>query len=306
MLLAIAGNQSCSLIQFRFFAVILFLSLLVLYAVPAIGQQESDLGAGASIAQGMAQYGYLSDTSPRNTLDRVRRSGVLRVGVSNFVPWAMHNKKGDLIGYEIDVARKLAEDIGVEVLFVEASWPHIIDDLLANHFDIIISGMSISPQRALLVNFSVPYGHSQATLVANKKKADKLRDANAFNKAEVTLAFRSGSLSESTVKKTFPKAKLQAFDSEEAMLGALLTNEVYAAVVSSPLPESWVAHSPDKLFLPLEEPITRRSEAFAVKKGDYDFMCYLNTWVRYYEENGWLSEKRNYWFHSLAWKDQIE
>jgi polar amino acid transport system substrate-binding protein len=307
MLLAISGNQSCSLIQCRFFAVILFLSLLVLYAVPAMGeQQESNSGAGAAIAQGMAPYGYLSDTSPRNTLDRVRRSGVLRVGVSHFVPWVMVDKKGGLVGFEIDVARQLADDLGVEVLLVEASWPHIIDDLLENRFDIIISRMLISPLRALSVNFSIPYFHSSTTLVANRAKAGEMRDVAAYNSADVTLAFRTGTLAENVIKKTFPKAKLQAFDSEETMLNGLLNGEVQAVVSLSPAPEIWVAQFPGKLFLPLSEPLIRRAEALAVRKGDHDLLSFLNTWIRYYEENGWLPERRNYWFHSLAWKDQLE
>jgi polar amino acid transport system substrate-binding protein len=218
----------------------------------------------------------------------------------------MVDKKRGLVGFEIDVARKLADDLGVEVLFVAASWPHIIDDLLEYRFDVIISRMLISPLRALSVNFSIPYFHSSTTLVANKTNAGDMCDVAAYNSADVTLAFRTGTLAENVIKKTFPKAKLQAFDSEETMLNALLNGEAHAVVSLSPAPEIWVAQFPGKLFLPLSEPLIRRAQAFAVRKGDHDLLSFLNTWVRYYEENGWLPEKRNYWFHSLAWKDQLE
>ena len=60
----------------------------------------------------------------------IQKRGTLKVGMSTFVPWAMRDKKGDLIGFEIDVATKLAKDMGVEVEFVPTAWSGIIPALL--------------------------------------------------------------------------------------------------------------------------------------------------------------------------------
>jgi polar amino acid transport system substrate-binding protein len=65
----------------------------------------------------------------------IQKRGTLKVGMSTFVPWAMRDKKGELIGFEIDVAKKLAADMGVEVEFVPTAWSGIIPALLAKKFD---------------------------------------------------------------------------------------------------------------------------------------------------------------------------
>ena len=71
----------------------------------------------------------------------IQKRGTLKVGMSTFVPWAMRDKQGDLIGFEIDVATKLAKDMGVEVEFVPTAWSGIIPSLIAKKFDVIIGGM---------------------------------------------------------------------------------------------------------------------------------------------------------------------
>ena len=96
----------------------------------------------------------ITPASAEGTLEDIVKRGTLRVGMSTFVPWAMRDKAGNLIGFEIDVATKVAEDMGVEVEFVPTAWSGIIPALIAKKFDIIIGGMSITPQRNLTVNFT--------------------------------------------------------------------------------------------------------------------------------------------------------
>ena len=60
--------------------------------------------------------------SQDSVVEQVLQRGVLRVGMSTFVPWAMKDKTGELIGFEIDVARRLAEDMGVKVEFIPTKW----------------------------------------------------------------------------------------------------------------------------------------------------------------------------------------
>ena len=97
-------------------------------------------------------------------LAEIKRSGKLRVGVAEIVPWATHDKDGDLVGFEIDVAKKLARDIGVEPEFYPEAFRYLIPDLLAGRFDIIISGLSINASRALQVDFSAPYNTPNAKI----------------------------------------------------------------------------------------------------------------------------------------------
>jgi polar amino acid transport system substrate-binding protein len=240
-----------------------------------------------------------------STLDVVRRRGVLRVGVSTFVPWVMSAKSGELIGFEVDVAKQLAADLGVKLQLVPTSFPSLLDDLLADRFDLIATGMSITPARALVANFSIPLGESYARLLANRARAAGIRTAAGFDRPEVTIGVRAGALGEEIARKTFPKATIQPFDDEDALLDAALTGKVTAGVAWSPAPEFLTARAGDKLFVPLADPLARSREAFAVRKGDPDLVAFLDAWIRYHQDTGWLAERRKYWFDGFAWEDQL-
>jgi polar amino acid transport system substrate-binding protein len=279
------------------------LGALLLAAVPSGAQEPA--AERPPIPRGTATTIAPSLPPPTGTLDVVRRRGVLRVGVSTFVPWVMNSKKGELIGFEVDVAKQLADDLGVKAEFVETSFPSLLDDLLADRFDIIVTGMSITPARALVANFSIPVGESYARLLASRAKAAGIRAAAGFDRPEVTIGVRAGAIGEDIARKSFPKAKIQPFDDEDAMVDAALNGKVTAVVAWSPAPEFLSAKASDKLFVPLADPLARSREAFAVRKGDPDLLAFLDSWIRYQQDTGWLAERRKYWFDTFAWEDQL-
>ena len=80
-------------------------------------------------------------------IDKVVKNGVMRVGFSSFVPWAMQDKNGEYIGFEVDVAKRLAKDLGVDIELVPTRFSGIVPALLANKFDIIIGSLSVTPER---------------------------------------------------------------------------------------------------------------------------------------------------------------
>jgi len=104
--------------------------------------------------------GVRDELVSQSTIEQVQQRGVLRVGMSTFVPWAMKDKQGNLIGFEIDVAKRLAQDMGVKVEFVPTKWSGILPALLTGKFDIVIGGMGITSERNLKVNFSMPYDYT--------------------------------------------------------------------------------------------------------------------------------------------------
>ena len=278
-------------------------TVVALTAAPALAQEaEAEVPV---LLQGGATDANPDLPPPSNTLDRIRRRGVLRVGLSTFVPWAMNAGDGKLIGYEIDLARRLAHDLGVELEIVPASWPHVMDDLLDERFDMISSGMAITPKRALVVNFSVPYGHSKAVVIANRKKAKDVRTVDDLNREDMTIGVYEGSVNEALPPTLFPKARVQTFENQNGLLAALVDGTVSAAIAASPGPEFLETRAPEELYLPLAEPLARRAEAFAIRKGDPDFLSYLDAWVRYYTETGWLADRRHYWFETLDWENEL-
>jgi len=241
-----------------------------------------------------------------STLEKALQRGTLRVGMSTFVPWAMKDKTGKLIGFEIDVATRLAKDMGVKVEFVPTKWSGIIPALLTGKFDVIIGGMGIRPDRNLKVNFTIPYDYSGMSLVAHKLKAagfDKLED---FNRKDVVLAGRIGSTGAEAIKTYMPKATARLFDDESQAVQELLSGRAHAFVTSKPKPAFLAYQYPEKLTLPLKEAFTREPIGFALRKGDVDTLNYFNNWIRVVEAEGWLQLRRDYWFGGREWESRIK
>lgn len=260
------------------------------------------MGLAGAAAAGKIQQELTGESTIENALKR----GVLRVGISTFVPWAMKDKTGKLIGFEIDVANRLAQDTGVEIEFVPTKWAGIIPALLTGKFDVIIGGMGILPQRNLKVNFTIPYDYSGMSIVAHKQLAAGFKRLEEFNRPEVKIAARLGSTAEMAVRKYMPQAKLQLFDDESQVIQELRSGRVHAMVASAPLPTYLALENPEVLFLPLQETFTKEPIGFAVRKGDVDTLNYFNNWIRVVEAEGWLKERKQYWFNTKEWEKQLK
>ena len=244
--------------------------------------------------------------SKESTIEQIIKRGVIRVGMSTFVPWAMKDKDGNFIGFEIDVAKRLARDMGVEVEFVPTKWSGIIPALLTGKYDVIIGGMGITPERNKKVNFTIPYDYSGMSLVAHKERSKGFNKLEDFNSENVIIAVRIGTTAELSSKKYFPRAKLRLFDDESQAIQELLTGRVHAVVASAPLPAFQAIEHSDKLFLPFKENFTKEPIAFAIRKGDVDTLNYFNSWITFVESEGWLKERHDYWFNSKEWNKLVK
>ncbi len=245
-------------------------------------------------------------SAQESVIEKIQKQGVIRVGMSTFVPWAMKDKQGDLIGFEIDVAKKLAQDMGVKIEFVPTAWSGIIPALLTGKFDVIIGGMGVTPARNLKVNFTIPYEYSGMSMVAHKSKAKGFSSLSDFNKKEVTIAVRMGTTAEQAARKHMPNASLKLFENESQALQELNLGRVHAVVSSAPMPVFHALKYPDKLFVPLKENFTKEPIGFALKKGDHDALNYFNNWILNMHAQGFLKEKTAYWFESKKWEDLVK
>ena len=241
-----------------------------------------------------------------SVLEQVLKRGTLRVGMSTFVPWAMQDKTGKLIGFEIDVATRVAKDMGVKVEFVQTKWAGIIPALLTGKFDVIIGGMGITPQRNLKINFTQPYDVTGMSIVANKELAGSFKSLEDFNRPNVVIAVRLGGTPVAAAEKFMPKAQLRKFDDESQAIQELLNGRAYAVVASAPMPAFQALKYPDKLFLPIQGTFTKEPIGFALRKGDVDTLNFFNNWITVVQAEGWLAERKHYWFETREWEDLVK
>lgn len=264
---------------------------------------------GAALALGAALPAAAQDAqqalASESVIEQIKQRGTIRVGMSTFVPWAMRDRNGDLIGFEIDVAKKLAEDMEVEVEFVPTAWDGIIPALIAGKFDVIIGGMSIRPSRNLTVNFTMPYANSSVGVMANRKLAEGLAWPEGYNDSSVTFACRRGATPCQYIQEHFPKAELRMFDDDGQVEQEVLNGNAHAMMSSQPKPAFAVYDNPEVAFAPTDEKINANAEAFALRKGDPDALNFFNNWILLNHMNGWLESRHAYWFGGRPWADQV-
>jgi polar amino acid transport system substrate-binding protein len=257
----------------------------------------------------LAATAALSITMPASAqsasvIEQIKQDGVIRIGLSLFVPWSMRDKNGDLIGYELDVGRKLAEDMGVEVEFSPTAWDGIIPALVSGNFDVIISGMSYTPQRNLTVNFSDPYAFTGLAILANKELTAGM-SLEDMNSPDVTFAARRGATPAVVIAEKFPKAQLLLFDEDGASTQEVLNGNAHATMASQPSPNREAGRHPEVLTVLDGDLFDPRGEGFVMRKGDPDALNYFNNWIAQHWRSGWLQERHDYWFATEEWADQV-
>ncbi len=241
-----------------------------------------------------------------STIDEVVKRGVLRVGFSSFVPWAMQDKDGKFIGFEVDVAERLAQDLDVELQLVPTRWSGIIPALLAGKFDMIIGGMSSTPERNLKVNFSIPYDQAEIGAVANKEKAATLTFPTDYNNPNVIVALRTGSSAVVPAKNLLPNATYRFFDDEAPAVQDVLNGRAHIFFTSEPLPTFEALNAPETLFLPTNDSLHSQPIGIAVKRNDLNTLNFLDNWIRALHGEGWLKERRTYWFKTQDWLPRVQ
>src|SRR5690242_4010237 len=168
----------------------------------------------------LAGCGGSGPTAARqDTLDRIVAQKTLRVGTNpGYAPFEMIDTDGNLIGFDCDVARYLAAQMGneVKVEFVKSDWDPIIANLNAGKFDVIMSGMTRTPERALRVAFTDPYFETGQALLVNraKHKPSAKLDWHDFDRPGVVVSTRLGTTGEIVARKLFQRATIKTLENE--------------------------------------------------------------------------------------------
>ena len=263
------------------------------------------MAAAVAVQPAVAQVSS-SDVVAGSLLTDLKKRANIKVGFSTFIPWAMRDLKGEMIGYEIDIANKLGKDSGWKTELVPMSWDGLIPSVLSGKIDAIIGGMAANVKRSQTVAFSIPYESGGSNIVANQKIAGGRSKLVDFNTVDTVFAQRRGTTPIRHIKRMFPKAQIRQFDDENTQYQELLSGRAHA-VWSSMMIGIWkVEDFPGELYIPVPgELLVPWDAGIAIRQGDQVFLNYLNNWVRENTINGYLKERYTYWFLGRPWKDLV-
>lgn len=247
-----------------------------------------------------------ADPTLARGLKEIRETGTLRVGVSLFAPWTMQAGEGELMGFEVDVSRKVAADMGVKAEFRVYAWNELIDALEAGEVDLIAAGMAVTPARALRVWFSDSYHEGGITLATNTAKTANVTRLDDLNDPAYRIGAVKGTVAEDLARRVFAKAALVLFEEDAKASGALVEGRIDAYLESYPGPRFLALENPGRVDVPLERPLLSTRSAFAVARGNADLVFYLNAWITARQADTWLPSTEAYWFDSLRWRERVE
>jgi len=238
-----------------------------------------------------------------NLIETIKARGKLQVGFATFLPWAMRDKQGNWVGFEIDVQNKLAKDMGVELDLVPTAWDGIIPTLISGKFDVIIGGLSVTPARQEQVDFTNAYSQSGLGVAASKALAANLKYPDGYNDAKVTLVCRRGTAACKSIEEKWPKATIRQFDDDAIAFQEVINGNAHAVFSSEPKPTFFTLQNPDKLFRPTADYVTTTQEGFALRKGNPKAIAYFNDWIA--KNQDFLKARHAYWFKGRDWAASI-
>jgi polar amino acid transport system substrate-binding protein len=252
----------------------------------------------------LAALTFAGEAAARD-LQQVLNTGTLRVGVTLFAPWAARGADGELMGFEVDVAKQLAADMGLKPQLLTYDIERLVPALEAGEIDIIAAGMTITPERALHVNFSQPYADSGIALATHLASTADVTDIDALDNEQYTIAAVEGSVGVQLARRLWPRARVQTYASVETASEALVAGKVHGYVEDEPVPTFLALENPGVIDVPTAAPLLASRAGFAVAKGDPDFLAYLNAWITAHEADTWLPTTASYWFKSLRWRERL-
>jgi polar amino acid transport system substrate-binding protein len=247
------------------------------------------------------------ELAKKSTLEAILQRGELRVGFeAGYMPFEMTDKRGEFVGFDIDMAKEMAKAMGVKFVPVNTAWDGIIPALTTNKFDIIMSGMTITQERNLKINFADPYIVVGQTILLNIKDKGKVKSYKDLNDPKYIVTSKLGTTGEQAVKRLIPKATYKSFETEPEAALEVVNGKADAFVYDLPYCVVFNAQQGKGKLVFLDQPFTYEPLAWAINKGDPDFLNWLNNFLRQVKNDGRYDRIYRHWIKSTNWLGEVQ
>ena len=231
-------------------------------------------------------------------LQTIKKNGELRVGTTgDWDPMSMKDPATNKYkGFDIDVMRELAKDMGVKVKFVPTDWKTIVSGITANRYDVSTS-VTKTPKRAEVAGFTTTYYKYGTVPLVLKKNLKKFSTWDSLNNKNVTIATTLGTSQEEKAKEFFPKSKLKSIEAPARDFQEVLAGRADGNITSSTEANKLVIKYPQLAIVPDGE----KNPAFLammVAKDDKVWNDYVSNWIK--------SKKTSGFFKSLLAKYNLK
>ena len=225
---------------------------------------------------------------------------ILRVGVSTHAPPIIFKQNQVITGLEAALAQELGRFLDKKIIFIEVPWSKQLDFLNEGKTDIVMSGMTITPQRSYLADFVTPYLRSGQILLV------RMEDQRKFSRGVADLLntkYKIGTVADTTgdffVTETISNANEVTFKTSHQGVEALINKEIDVLVYDAPMVCHYAAINQSEKLIPVLIMATEEYLAWAVRKDDKELKENAERFLEKIRENGLLNTEINRWIPYL-------
>ena len=246
-------------------------------------------------------------TSASPVLERIQQRGELTVGtMGDMPPLNMTTKDGEIIGLEPDIARLMANAMGVKVKFVTKPFSEVLPALQTGEVDMILSGMTITAERNMKVAFVGPYFISGKAFLTKIKTIANAKEAVDVNSPDTKLVALKGSTSQAFAEAFIDKATLFTTGTYDEAVDMLLQDKVQAMIADYPICVVSVFRYPEAGLLSVVTPLTYEPLGIAVPANDPLMINWTENALANLEGSGIMDELKLKWFARGAWLHKLK
>jgi len=243
-----------------------------------------------ALAAALPAFGQAADR-----LDIVLKRGTLRVGTTMDTPVFSMRKDGQLEGFDMDALQSLGAALGVRIEYVKMTFGTMLADLAADKFDIAMSGMGRTLDRARVATFSKPYLRYGKLLMIRSADKDKFKSLSDVDRPGVRVTYNKGGLNDRFANTMFKQATPAGFDSNEEATAALIAGKVDAQVSDSTAALYMAKNDPRLAVMDPEHVFNPVYVAILLRRDDQTLLNFINIWIDQIEMDGTLSKIRSKW-----------
>ena len=244
---------------------------------------------------------------PQKVLSTILKKSELRVGTTgNQPPFSMKAKNGELIGYEVDLAKALAKNMGVKLKLVEMPFSDLIGALKTGKVDAVMSGMTMTPERNLEVLFAGPYILSGKAILTKSKLIEEISAATATTEKKYRIVTLKGSTSVEFVKNHMPKHELILVDNYNDGVTMVINDKADALVADKPICVITLMKNQGKDLVTSDKPLTIEPIGMALPSDDPQFLNLVENYIASLQLSGTLQLLEKMWFQDGTWMLNVE
>ena len=259
----------------------------------------------AAAVLGLASCQTPAATTP-DPLHQLIESGQLRVGLSaTQPPFSMRDRKGELMGLDVDLAHALARAMGLEAVLVPMPFAELLTTLESKGIDLVISAMTITPERNVRVPFAGPYYVSGTATLSKIDDLSLVSDISKLDDPALRFAAVKGTTNESFARSYLSSATLITTTDFDAAVELVLKDEVDAVLADYPLCKVALMRHPDAGFSSLMTPFTIEPLGIAIRADAPRLVNLVDNYLDTLEYSGLLGQLKARWLGDERWLERL-